>query len=314
MLEWGNMKKKIVFGWIAVGLATLISSLWAYWGIIENFHEGWYYPTFWQNVGLMLIQYLSPMIIFVILSLIGIRWPKLGGGLYFISGLIFNFLIFFSGQERSLKEIISWLPATLPLLLIAIFFWFSQPPPRKKALVITVGLPLLVMIILSIEPAIRVAGRIDDGIRDARLVEGNGVSFIWAPAGPGWPERGISWYEAQERCLYLTEDGLSLADGPQNIWRLPTMDEAVRSTTRHGENAGGVWDETKGKASYNIKPDKESPLWDAHSMIIYWWTADEKDDEYAYLISYNGQRWTRLKDNSAGYHGCRCIKEPVDKF
>ena len=33
MLEWGNMKKKIVFGWIAVGLATLISILWAYWGI-----------------------------------------------------------------------------------------------------------------------------------------------------------------------------------------------------------------------------------------------------------------------------------------
>jgi len=33
LLEWGNMKKKIVFGWIAVGLATLISILWAYWGI-----------------------------------------------------------------------------------------------------------------------------------------------------------------------------------------------------------------------------------------------------------------------------------------
>lgn len=302
------MKREVIFGWLAIGLATLISVLWTSWGVIENFHEGWYYPSFWQNIALMLIQYLSLAIIFTGFSLVGIVKPKIGGVLYFVAGLVFNFLIFFSGAGRTLGEIISWMPATLPLLLIGLFFWFGQVSSRRKALTVAVGLPFLVGAVFAVEPAIRVAGRIDDGIRDARVVYGNGVTFVWAPVGPGWPERGVNWHEAKRRCQFLTEDGLSLADSPQDIWRLPTMDEAVRSMVRHGENAGGVWDAEAQKASYAVKPDKESPLWDTHSMIIYWWTADEKDSEYAYLIAYDGQRWTRLKNNAAGYHGYRCIK------
>jgi hypothetical protein len=66
------------------------------------------------------------------------------------------------------------------------------------------------------------------------------------------------------------------------VWRLPTVDEAVRSMARHGRNSGGVWDAETGKAAYNMIPDKESPLWNVHSQVIYWWTATEIDAERAY--------------------------------
>jgi hypothetical protein len=36
-----QFKKGQIAGWIAVGLSTFITCVWAFWGIIENFHESW---------------------------------------------------------------------------------------------------------------------------------------------------------------------------------------------------------------------------------------------------------------------------------
>ena len=88
-----------------------------------------------------------------------------------------------------------------------------------------------------------------DGFLQARLVHGNGVDLIWAPDGPGWPRAGGNWYDAQQVCQYLGEDGLTPAPAPQHIWRLPTVDEAVRSMARHGQNSGGVWDAETAEAT-----------------------------------------------------------------
>jgi hypothetical protein len=109
----------------------------------------------------------------------------------------------------------------------------------------------LTLIIFGIEPVLRVSQRFDDGNLQARLVHGNGVSLIWAPDGPGWPRTGADWYDTQQVCQYLGEDGLTLAPAPPHIWRLPTVDEAVRSMARHGQNSGGVWDVENGKATPN---------------------------------------------------------------
>ncbi len=68
-------KVKTVTGWIAFGLSLIIASAWAFRGAIENFHEGWYFDSFLINVGLMLIQYASPMLIFVLLTLLAI-WKQ----------------------------------------------------------------------------------------------------------------------------------------------------------------------------------------------------------------------------------------------
>jgi hypothetical protein len=175
---------------------------------------------------------------------------------------------------------------------------------------LVLGLPLLTLILFGIEPALHVSQRLDDGNLQARLVQGNGVILIWAPDGPGWPRAGTNWYEAQQVCQYLSEDGLTPAPAPQHIWRLPAVDEAVRSMARHGQNSGGIWEAEIAQASYQTAPDKESPLWNVHSQVIYWWTATEVDAEHAYIIVYDGKVWPRAKRFGPAYLGFRCVKQP----
>jgi hypothetical protein len=297
-----HLRGRRIAGWIAVVLSTAITCFWAFWGIIENFHEGWYYESLTANVGLMLVQYLSPMLVFLGVTLVSITWPRLGGALHAILALLVAG--FFQAWTNTVVFFL-----ILPLLGIGLLYWFGRPQPRKIALSLAAGLPLLTLIVFGTEPVLRVSQRLDDGNLQARLVQGNGVSLLWAPDGPGWPPTGVDWYEAQEACRYLTEDGMTLAPEPQDIWRLPSADEAVRSMARHGQNCGGVWDSETAKATYESTPDKESPLWNVHSQVIYWWTSTEADEEHACIIVYDGKVWPRVKEFGPAYLGFRCVKE-----
>jgi hypothetical protein len=302
-----NMMKKVnnpqIRGWIAVGLSTLITCFWAFWGIIENFHEGWYYASWLSNLGLMFIQYLSPMLIFIVAALISIYKPRIGSGLHIIIVLLAAWFFNVASNAGIILLLI-------PLIGIGALYWFGRPEPRKTALWITIGFPILTLIIAGLGPILRVSQRIDDGILEARLVDGNEVHLLWAPAGPGWPSEGDNWNNAQIVCNYLNEDGLTIAPELQNIWRLPSVDEAVRSMSLHGENSVGAWDSSTAKATYKTNPDKESPLWDTHSQVIYWWTATEIDEGKAYIIAYDGKVWPRSKDIGPDYLGFRCVTNP----
>jgi hypothetical protein len=288
-------------GWIAVVLSTVITCFWAFWGIIENFHEGWYYDSLLSNVGLMLVQYLSPMLIFLGITLISIAWPRLGGGLHVVLVLLAAW--FFQAFAEPVILLI-----LVPLLGLSALYWFGRPQPRRIALFLAAGLPLLTLVVSGVAPVLRVSQRLDDGFSGARLVPGNGVDLVWAPEGPGWPLAGADWHGAQHACRYLDQDGLALASVPQDIWRLPTVDEAVRSMARHGHNCGGVWDAGMAKAAYETTPDKESPLWNVHSQVIYWWTTTEVDEEHAYIIVYDGKVWPRAKEFGPAYLGFRCVR------
>jgi len=296
-----QLDRRQIIGWIAVGLSTAITCFWAFWGIIENFHEGWYFDSFLSNVGLMFIQYLSPMLIFMAVTLISIVWPRLGAGLHGLLALLAAWF-FHAFSNPGLILLIA------PLVGIGAFYWFGRPRPFKVALSVAVGLPLLTLVIAGIEPAVRVSQRLNDGFLQAQVVSGNGVNLTWAPDGPGWPRSGSDWYEAREICLHLSEDGITIAPDPQKIWRLPTIDEAVRSMARHGQNSTGVWDADNARADYQTKPDKESPLWNPYSQVIYMWTATETDQEHAYIIVYDGKVWPRSKSINPDYLGFRCVK------
>ncbi len=298
-----HLGKHKVGGWIAVGLSTAITCFWAFWGIIENFHEGWYFESWLSNLGLMLVQYLGPMLVFMGVTLVSLFWPRFGGGLHAIMALLA--IGFFRASSNAATFLL-----IIPLMGIGALYWFGRPQPRKLAIFLAVGLPLLTLILSGIEPVQRVSQRIDDGNLGARLVHGNGVDLIWAPDGPGWPRTGLSWSEAQQVCRDLDKDGLNLASAPQGVWRLPTLDEAVRSMARHGQNSNGVWDTEFAEATYETKPDKESPLWNMHSQVIYWWTTTEMDKEHAYMIAYDGQVWPRAKQFSPDYLGFRCVRQP----
>lgn len=135
-----------------------------------------------------------------------------------------------------------------------------------------------------------------------------GVELVWAPASLGWDETGFSWFEAKRRCEYLTADGGALAATPQGDCRLPAVDEVVWTMLWRGENAGGKWDAGTRRATHRTMPDKEAPLWNPYSQVIYWWTADEADPERAYRIAYNGQVHAIRKSSRPAYMACRCVK------
>jgi hypothetical protein len=311
----GRRTWRAVVGWSAVALNLLVSCFWAFWGAIENFHEGWWSPSLWANLGLMLVQYLSPMLAAVLLGLLGLRWPRLGGLVYVIIGGSFGAWFLF-GRPGSVSVAGYLLNSLLAggCGLIGLLFWFGRPRPRRWAYHLTWGLPLAVALVSGAEGAWRVATRYDDGDRGMRTVEGNGVRLTWAPAGPGWPTSGVSLEEAKRICRYLSDDSLRLADEPQDIWRLPTVEEVVRSLTRHGTNAGGEWDEGSHRATFRTWPDKESPLWNPHSQIIYWWTASDADPEHVYRVAYNGYVLVVPKKMSMGSCACRAVRrEPPNR-
>ena len=61
--------------------------------------------------------------------------------------------------------------------------------------------------------------------------------------------------------------------------------------------------------NYKVMPDKETPLWNVHWQVIYWWTGTEFDDERAYSICYNGQVHPRKKDFAPAYLSFRAVKD-----
>jgi hypothetical protein len=112
---------------------------------------------------------------------------------------------------------------TLMPILVGLLFLVGRPTPQRLAYASSIGIPLLIIIGCGLEPVIQVKTRTDDGDRVARLVEGNGITLLWAPAGPGWTRDGmVSWDEAVKRARHLNKDGTVLAGKPQDIWRLPS--------------------------------------------------------------------------------------------
>lgn len=307
------MRRQQFCGWSALGISTLVACFWAHWGIIENFHEGWWQP----ELGARLLyswHYLAPLTLTLGLTLIAVRWPKLGAAAFFGGGAWFSWFILAPRWGKvDLATLAGWAPVTLLVVGVGCLWWFGRPEPRRWAFACAAGLPLLVLLIAGAEPAWRVSHRIDDGVSTERLVAGNGVVLVWAPEGPGWVREqagACTWNEAREICARLSADGRRLESAPVNIWRLPTVDEAVRSLTRNGVNAGGEWDAASGQVHYRVRPDKEAPLWRVYSETIYWWTATEADAQRAYRVVYNGGVYAMPKDQHYGTIGFRAVREP----
>jgi hypothetical protein len=299
-----NRQKKVraqkIIAWIAISISAAFANFWTYWGINENFHEGWYFVNFWDNVALMFGQYLLIPLGFMLLTFISVRWNKVGSVFYLLVAVASYFLF---GKMNA-----GFFLVFLPLTGLGLLYWFGKPGRRVFAYFLVIGLPLIQIFGIGTYHALRISNRYNDNQFGIRLIEGNDLNLIWAPQGPGWPDNGTSWYEAKRICAHLNKDGTKLEENEVNIWRLPTVDEAVRSMVHHGNNAGGVWNNINSKATYNFQPDKESPLWNMHLKTIYWWTSTEVDDSKAYIIVYNGGVWPRNKSLKAGYLNFRAVK------
>jgi hypothetical protein len=231
-----------------------------------------------------------------------------GATLFILLGVIIAALITYDGADFGpfITAMFTFVPAVVGLM-----FLMGRPKPNRAAYAVCLGIPLLIIIGFGVEPVVRVSTRLDDGNRAARIIAGNGVTLLWAPAGPGWSRNGlVSWEKAVARARHLTEDGKTLADKPQSIWRLPTREEVVCSMTRGGRNVGGRWDAQTERPSYDRRPDKESPLWDPFAPLIYLWTADEASAESAWIVVYHGGVFVKPKAVGSPSFGFRAVREP----
>jgi hypothetical protein len=296
-------KRRLILGWIAVGIVVIIASLWAFWGGIENFHEGWYSKSIWENISMMIVQYFSLALVFIIIGIIGIRFPIASLPLCIVIGIAAAVIL--SGASFS----VLWAMIIIPLTGLGLLFFYGRAKPKRLAYILVASLPIAILLITSIIGLVRVSQRVDDGNYGQRRVETESVCLVWAPRGPGWPDDGVSHYEAREICVHLNEDGTEILDEKVNIWRLPTVEEAVASQMLHGKNAGGTWDPRYEGAIYRFTPDKETPLWDPHSKIIYYWTDTIESEERAYIIVYNGGVYSRSMEIHPDYLSFRAVKE-----
>ena len=340
-------------GIVAIGLITLTTALWTFWGVAEMYYEGW------GNPFPLPLAYLIPGAVCLTLTLITLTWPRGGGWLLVILGGAFTAWWWGMQARRagglSFKGILSMFPVSGLIVFTGVLFIIEGQRQRQARIegvamhprwwrrnlryLIGVGIPLLVVVGVSVAQLPIVLSRVDDGDRGAREIAGNGITLVWAPAGPGWNwQQAGGWHpswdhiafygvpplglklmtghatqgdmDATNLCRYLGADGLTLLDEPQGIWRMPTTDEVVRSLVRHGENAGCAWNGQAGSADCRVRPDKETPLWAPDRPPIYYWTADEYDERDAWYVSYNGMIDHQPKDWANPRHGYRCVREP----
>jgi hypothetical protein len=151
----------------------------------------------------------------------------------------------------------------------------------------------------------------------------NEIAFYGIPPVGFGEKSGSRGYNATEAdmqitglCRYLSEDGSTLMDEPQDFWRMPTTDEIVRSLVRSGENAGCIWDGRSGNAECQVQPNKDSPLWDPNASSIYYYSGDEYNENYAWYVPYTGGGLyggaigAQPKDGGNSRHGFRCVRAP----
>lgn len=186
-------------GWIAKSLLIFITSFWCYWSFGEMYHEGWWGPFYIK------LAYLIPGTAFLLLTLVGIKWPRIGGWLIIVIGSAFT--VFFmnirivNGHLTMDRDIAGFLISG-PLALLGILLLVEtrnhrrrlaagwQPHPlwwRRNFWYIAALAPtLLIALVMSAISLPRVLTRVDDGERGIRTIEGNGSTLVWAPEGPGW--------------------------------------------------------------------------------------------------------------------------------
>lgn len=257
------------------------------------------FPPIAQNLRLMAVQYLPWMFIPMLAGLIAL-WRPFAGALIHVVLAATAFWLF--GMRIG-----GWLIA-VPLIAIGVLYLYAGTLRLKWASRVLVGVPVATAIVSGAYPAWIVFTRPSTVDLSMQTIAGNGVDLTWAPAGPGWGTGGLSWFDAKATCESLALDGITTSAAPLHLWRLPTIDEVIRTMRWRGVNAGGAWNAQAGRASYRSTPDKEAPLWNPRSNVIYWWTVDEIGGDRAYRISYNGQVLAVRKATRQGYLAFRCAR------
>ena len=146
-------------GIIAGTIVTLVTIFWAFWGAGEMYHEGWWGA--WYNP----LFYLIPATLFLTLTLVAIRWPRVGGWLTLLMGTAFT-LFFLNPKIVDGRLTINGpiFVVSSPVIVVGILFLIEgrnrrkrqaeeQPPQswwrRNLAYILVIAPPLLIFVGMS---------------------------------------------------------------------------------------------------------------------------------------------------------------------
>jgi hypothetical protein len=190
----GNKKLFLIPGTAAYIFLLVVTLLWAYWGVGEAFHEGWY-PPYTQ-----IIFYFIPLLVLMGITALCIYLPLAGGILIIMGGLLYLILTI----VRAGQQYVSLLPSfwmVSAIIIIPGFLFISDYILKRRSgykehkktlsknrlkLVATIVLSLILIIGVGTPLLIRNLGRLPLDNYDEVTIEGNGVTLILAGEGPGW--------------------------------------------------------------------------------------------------------------------------------
>jgi len=187
-------------GWIGYFIMSAITSVWSYWSMGEMYHEGWWGPFYIK------LAYLIPGTAFLLLTLAGIKWPRVGGWLIILFGGFFTIFfldIHFVDGRLTMDRDLAGFFISGPLVFLGALLlvegrnrrrriaqgWTPHPIWWRRNFWYLLALVpvLLIAIGMSAYSLPVVLTRQDDGGRGIRRITGgDGITREWAPEGPGW--------------------------------------------------------------------------------------------------------------------------------
>lgn len=184
----------LIPGFAAYIFLLAATLLWAYWGVGEVFHEGWYPPY------THIIFYFIPFLVLLGTIALCIYFPLIGGIVIVAGGILCLVLIIIRSMQQHINLLPSfWMIAAIVIIPGLLFISDYILKKRRKhrepgkaifknlwKLVAAIGLSLILIIGVGTPLLIRNLGRLPLDSYDEVTVEGNGITLTLAGDGPGW--------------------------------------------------------------------------------------------------------------------------------
>ncbi len=184
----------LIPGTVAYLFLLAATLLWAYWGVGESFHEGWYLPY------THIIFYFIPFLILLGTMVLSIYLPLAGGILITAVGILYIlFTAIRSGQRHGNLSTSFWAVSAVIVIpgLLFIFDYILKKRQKYREsrmtifknrwkLLVVIGLSLILIVGVGIPLLVRNLGRLPLKSYDEVTIESNGTVIIMAGDGPGW--------------------------------------------------------------------------------------------------------------------------------
>ncbi len=170
---------------LSLGVWILLVGIFAFWGVVEFFHEGWFYPY------IHFVFYLLPCGVLVLLGIVVLRNRIFGGLLIVLCSLGFS-------VWRAVR--LAQLHYPVPLSLWIVGFVLALPGVgfiidgiknrdftfNKRWLFAILVVPMVIIVGIGVPTLVHHLGRVELEDFGERVVMVDGVEYVLAGDGPGW--------------------------------------------------------------------------------------------------------------------------------